>query len=90
MVDWVEKAINYNSNDTQRVSRSFNVCGITITDSSKVWGGSFYKSCMENASKYLQNDERDKFFVLWLYTVISPGSLKKKKNKSLKNCLFIF
>ena len=64
MVDWVEKAFNYISTDTQMVSRSFDVCGITITDSSKVGSGSFYKSCMENASKHLQNDEEEDLFVL--------------------------
>ena len=57
MVDWLEKAFNYISNDTQMVSRSFDVCGITTTDFSMVRSGSFYKSCMENASKHLQNDE---------------------------------
>ena len=34
--------------------------------------GSFYKSCMENASKHFENDEgEDDFFVLWFYTVVS-------------------
>ena len=67
MVDWVEKAFNYISNDTQMVSRSFDVCGITATDSSMVRSRSFNKSCMENASKYLQNDgeeEEDDFLIL--------------------------
>ena len=53
MVDWVEKAFNYVSNDTKMVNRSFDVCGITTTDSSKVRRRSFYKGCMENASKHL-------------------------------------
>ena len=56
MTDWVEKAFNYISDDTQMVSRSFDVCGITTTDSSNVQSGSFYKSCMENASKHIKND----------------------------------
>ena len=64
MVDWLEKAFNYISNDTQMVSRSFDVCGITTTDFSIVRSGSFYKSCMENASKHLQNDEGEGDFVL--------------------------
>ena len=59
MVDWVEKAFNYISNNIQMVSRSFDVCGITTTDSSKVRSRTFYKSCMENASKHLQNDEEE-------------------------------
>ena len=49
MVDWVEKAFNVISTDTDMVKRSFDVCGITTTDKSKVRKGSFYKSCMENA-----------------------------------------
>ena len=68
------------------VGRSFDACGITTTDSSKVQSRSFYKSCMENASKHLQNDEED-LFILWFYTVIFLGSLKRKKNKNLKYCL---
>ena len=67
MGDWVEKAFNYKSNDIQMVSRSFDACGITITDSSKVRSGFFYKSCLlpQNASKHLQNDEeKDDLFVL--------------------------
>ena len=79
MVDWVEKAFNYISNDTQMVSRSFVVCGITTTDSSKVRSGSFYKSCMENASKHLQNnEEEDDLFFSSFYTIISLSSLKNK------------
>ena len=65
MVDWVEKAFHYISNDIQMVSWSFDVCGITTTDSSKVRSEFFYKRCMENASKHLQNDdEEDDLFVL--------------------------
>ena len=86
----VEKAFNYISNDTQMVSRFFDVYGFTTRDSSKVWGGSFYKSCMENPSKYLQNDEEeDDLFVLWFYTVTSLGSLKKKEKQKPKK-LFIY
>ena len=91
MVDWLEKAFNYISNDTQMVSRSFDVCGITTTDFTMVRSGSFYKSCMENASKHLQNDEGEgDLFVLWFYTVTSLGSLKKKEKQKLKKCLFVF
>ena len=65
MVDWVKKALNYISSNSQMVSRSFDVCGITTTDSSKIQSESFYKSCVENASKHLQNDEEeDELFVL--------------------------
>ena len=43
MVDWVEKAFNYISNDTQMFIRSFDICGINTTDSSKVRNGPLYK-----------------------------------------------
>ena len=59
MVDWMEEAFNRISDDTQIVSRSFDVCDIANADSLKVRNGSFYKSCMENASKHLQNDEEE-------------------------------
>ena len=59
MVDWVEKAFTYISNNIQMVSRSFDVCGITTADFAKVQSGSFYKRCMEDKSKHLQNDEED-------------------------------
>ena len=78
MVNGVEKAFNYISNDTRMVSRSFDVCGITTTDSSEVRSGSFYKSCTKNASNHLQNDEEKTTFALWFHTVISLSSLKKK------------
>ena len=53
--------------------------------------GSFYKRCMENASKYLHNDEDEEdLFVLWFYTVISLGSLKKKEKEKLKKFLIHF
>ena len=65
MVDWVEKAFNTISLDTEMVKRSFDVCGITTTDKSKVRNGAFYESCMENSNKYLQDDDaQDDPFVL--------------------------
>ena len=75
---------------SQKTPRPFDVCGISTTDSSKVQSGSFYKSCMENASKHLQNDEeQDDLFVLRFYYVISLGSLKKKEKQKLRK-LFIY
>ena len=45
---------------------------------------------MEDASKYLQNDEEeDDHFVLWFYAVISLGSLKEKEKKNLKR-IYLF
>ena len=73
------------------IRQSFYVCGITTTGSSKVRNESFYKSCMENANKELQNDEEeDELFVLWFYTVISLGSLKKKKQKLKKKFIYFW
>ena len=43
MVDWVEKAFNYISSDTQMFIRSFHICGINTADSSKVRNGPFCK-----------------------------------------------
>ena len=67
MVDWVEEAYNAISSDIRMVKRSFNVCGITSTDKNKVRNGSFYKSCIENASKHLEDeddfDEDDPFIL---------------------------
>ena len=37
--------------------RSFDVCGITTTDNSKVRNGAFYESCMENANKHVQDGD---------------------------------
>ena len=73
------------------VSQSFDVCGITTTDPSRVQSGSFCKGCMENESQDLQNDEEeDDLFVSWFYTVISLGSLKKKAKQKLKKILIYF
>ena len=59
VVDWVEKAFNYISNNFQIASRFFDVCCITTTDSSNDRSGSFHKSCIENTSKHLQNNEEE-------------------------------
>ena len=67
MVDWVEKAYNAISSDVGMVKRSFDVCGITFTDKNKVRNGSFYKSCMENAFKHLEDEDdidEDDLFIL--------------------------
>ena len=83
--------LNYISNDTQMVSWSFDVCGITTTDPSKIRSGSFYKTCMENASKHLKNNEKeDDLFVLWFYTVISLRSLRNKEKQKLQKLFFYF
>ena len=91
MVDWVKNAFNCISDDTQVVSRSFDVCVIANIDSWKVRNRSFYKSCMENASKHFQNDEEeDNLFVLWFYAIIYLGSSKKKEKQKLKKLSIYF
>ena len=47
-----------------------------VSKISTVRSGSFYKSCMENASKHIQNDEEEEedLFDLSFDTVISLGS----------------
>ena len=47
-----------------------------VSEISSVRSGSFYKSCMENASKHIQNNEAEEedLFDLSFYTVISLGS----------------
>ena len=76
MVDWAKKAFNYISSDSQMVSRSFDVCGITATDSSKVRSWSFNKSCLGFCKSCMENDEEEDFLVLSFYTV-----MPSKKNK---------
>ena len=66
MVDWVE-SYNTISSDIGMVKRSFDVCGITSTDKNKIQNRSFYKSCMENASKHLEDEDdidEDDTFIL--------------------------
>ena len=50
---------NYFGKGTARKRKPFDVCSIAATDSSKDRSGSFYKSCIEKASKHLQNDEEE-------------------------------
>jgi hypothetical protein len=49
------------------VSKSFEVCGITTTDKSKVRSGAFYEKCMENANKQMDDeDDEDPFLEISL------------------------
>lgn len=57
IVDWVEKAHKVLSNDKEMVARSFEVCGITTTDPSKVRSGEFYEQCMGNAKTILDLED---------------------------------
>ena len=57
------------------VARSFEVCGITTTDPSKVRSGEFYEQCMSNAKTILENDateedDDDPFDLLFIFLKI--------------------
>ena len=39
--------------------KSFDVCGITTTDPSKVRSGEFYSKCMEKAITILDSDDTE-------------------------------
>ena len=57
MVDWVEEACKLISSDKDMVMRSFDVCGITMSDLAKIRSGSFYEKCMRNAKSILEANE---------------------------------
>ena len=59
LFDKVDFGFNTISLGTMMVKRSFDVCGITTNNKSKVRNGDFYNSCMENANKHLQDDDDD-------------------------------
>ena len=55
--DWVEEAYRLISSDKDMVKRSFDVCGITTSDPTKVRSGSFYDKCMRNAKSVIEANE---------------------------------
>ena len=57
MVDWVEEAYRLISSGKDMVKRSFDVCGITTSDPTKVRSGSFYDKCMRNAKSVIEATE---------------------------------
>ena len=57
MVDWAEEAHRLISPDKDMVKRSFDVCGITTSDPTKVRSGSFYDKCMRNAKSVIEANE---------------------------------
>ena len=57
MVDWVEEAYRLISPDKDMVKRSFDVCGITMSDPAKVRSGSFYDKCMRHAKSIIEANE---------------------------------
>ena len=43
MVDWVKEAFDYLTRSQEMVKHSFEVCGITVSDTEKVRNADFYK-----------------------------------------------
>ena len=57
MIDWVKKGYDSLVQDQGMVKKSFEVCGISSTDTGKVRNGDFFKQCMEKALRNLEADE---------------------------------
>ena len=56
MVDWVKEAFYYLTRNEEMVKRSFEVCGITVSDTEKVLNAEFYKLCMKDELERLGNE----------------------------------
>ena len=56
MVDWVKEAFDYLTRNQEMVKHSFEVCGITVSDTEKVRNADFYKRCMKDALESLGNE----------------------------------
>ena len=56
MVDWVKEAFHYLTRNQEMVRHSFEVCGITVSDTEKVQNADFYKRCMKDALESLGNE----------------------------------
>ena len=57
MIDWVKEGHDSLVPDQELVKKSFEVCGISSTDTGKVRNGDFFKQCMEKALQNLEADE---------------------------------
>ena len=55
MVDWMKEVLNYVTRNQEMVKHSFEVCGITVSDTEKVRNADFYKRCMKDALESLEN-----------------------------------
>ena len=56
MVDWVKEAFDYLTRNQEMVKHSFEVCGITVSDTEKVRNADFYEQCMKNVLESLGNE----------------------------------
>ena len=59
MVDWVKEAFDYLTRNLEMVKHSFEVCGITVSDTEKVRNADFYKRSMKDALESLGNEEEE-------------------------------
>ena len=57
MTDWVKEGYDSLAQDQEMVKKSFEVCGISSTDTGKLRNGDFFKQCMEKALQNLEADE---------------------------------
>ena len=71
--DWVEKAFSFIPTDTEMVEWSFDTCGITKTNKSKVRSGSFYKSWREVTCKHIVR--KGVWSPLWMPSTPSPANI---------------
>ena len=56
MIHWVKEEYDSLVQDQEMVKKSFEVCGISSTDTGKVRNGDFFKQCMEKALQNLEVD----------------------------------
>ena len=56
MVDWVKEAFDYLTRDLEMVKNSFEICGITVSDTEKFRNPDFYKRCMKDVLESLGNE----------------------------------
>ena len=59
ILDWVKEKFDYLLERQEMVKFSFEVCGISSSDSQKVRNGKFYKKCMEKALGDLNDEDLD-------------------------------
>ena len=56
MVYWVKEAFDYLTQNQEMVKHSFEVCGITLSDTEKIRNAEFYKQCMKDVLESLGNE----------------------------------
>ena len=60
MLNWVKERFDYLLERQEMVNSSFEVSGMSSSDSQKVRNGTFHKECMEKALGDLNNEDLDK------------------------------